>query len=89
MKSLIYQDILPYDEPPTCRNDPPRVEVTFALRKNGRLYTYTVRDKIVPEDILFVMVKAAAFAIQHGEPYNGRTPSRTVKDSLIKNNVVI
>ncbi len=90
MKSLIFQTgVTPHEEPPGCSNDPCRNEVTFALRKNGRIYTFTVRDKITPEDLHFVLVKAAAFAIQQGEPYNGRTPERSVKDFLIRSNVTI
>jgi len=90
LRSLLFQTgTLPFTEPPGCSNDPCRNEVKFALRKNGRIYTFTVRDKIVPEDLLFVLTKATAFAIQQGEPYNGRTPERSVKDFLIKNSVVI
>jgi len=90
MKSLLFQPgTLPFVEPVGCSNDPCRTEVPFAVRKNGRIYRFVVRDKIIPEDPYFVLVKATAFAIQQGEPYNGRTPNRAVKDFLIKNSVVI
>mgnify|MGYP000861741509 CR=1 FL=1 len=90
MKSLLFQPgTLPFQQPVGCSNEPCRTEVKFALRKDGRIYRFAVRDKIMPEDALFVLVKAAAFAIQQGEPYNGRTPTRTVKDFLIKSSVVI
>jgi hypothetical protein len=36
-----------------------------------------------------VLVKAAAFARQVGEPYNGQPTGRDIKDFLIKNSVVI
>ena len=61
----------------------------FTLRKNGRLYKFVARDTLRPEDPYFVMVKAAAFAVKNGEPYNGKTPSRALKDFLIKDSVVI
>lgn len=89
MRSLLFQEeALPYDGSLGCSNEPCRNEVQFALRKNGRIYTFTVRDKVTPEDLHFVLVKAAAFAIQQGEPYNGRTPERSVKDFLIRQTVV-
>jgi hypothetical protein len=47
-----------------------------------------IRDKIVVEDPYLVLVKAEAFAISQGEPYNGSVPSRTVRDFLIKSAVV-
>jgi hypothetical protein len=47
-----------------------------------------LRDKIAPEDPYLVMVKAAAFSIQHNEPYNGTPIPRSVKDFLIKTNLV-
>ena len=43
----------------------------------------------MPEDPYFVLVKAVAFSIQQNEPYNGKTPNRTLKDFLIKSNLVI
>ena len=89
MRSLIFQGVTPFDEPPTCAVRPCRVEARFAVRKNGRIYRFTVRDKVAPEDPYFVLVKAAAFAISEGEPYNGRTPHRSLKDFLIKSSVVI
>jgi hypothetical protein len=63
--------------------------VVFSLRQNGRIYRFVARDKIMPEDPYFVLVKAVAFSIQQNEPYNGKTPNRTLKDFLIKSNLVI
>jgi len=87
MKSLIHQGVTPYESPATCFFG--RKSGVFTLRKNGRLYRYVVRDRVVPEDPYFVMVKAAAFAIRHGEPYNAKVPKRALKDFMIKSSVVI
>lgn len=89
MKSLLFQGVTPYIEPPGCSAIPCRTEVTVHLRKDGRIYQYTLRDKIVPEDPYLVLVKAAAFAQQTGEAYNGTPPERSVKDFLIKDKVLI
>lgn len=86
-KSILFSGTLPYVDPPGC--GPCRVEVPFTLRKNGRLYKFMVRDKIVVEDPYLILVKAAAFAIREGEPYPGVPPARSVRDFLIKQNVVI
>jgi hypothetical protein len=86
-KSLLYQDATNMTVPPGCGlND--RVEVPVSLRKEGRIYHFVMRDKIVPEDILMILVKASAFAISQGEPYAGTPPARSVKDFLIKDSVV-
>jgi hypothetical protein len=88
MKSLLFQDgATPFVEPPGCAAG--RQEVTVAIRKDGRVYRYTLRDKITVEDPYLMMLKAAAFSIQTGEPYNGTPPSRSVRDFLIKQSVVI
>jgi hypothetical protein len=87
MKSLLFQDDSPFTEPDTCGVGRQEEEVT--IRKDGRFYHFVVRDKIAPEDPYLVMVKAAAFAIQTGEPYNGTPPSRGIRDFLIKQAVVI
>jgi protein involved in ribonucleotide reduction len=63
------------------------VSVTF--RKDGRLYTLTLRDKVVVEDPYLVLVKATAYAVKGGEPYMGRIVPRSVKDFLLKDHVVI
>lgn len=89
MRSLLAQGATPFVEPEGCGLDLCRVEAKFAIRKNGRIYRFVARDKIQPEDPYFVLVKAVAFAVQHGEPYNGRTPGRSLKDFLIKSSVVI
>jgi hypothetical protein len=89
MKSLIAQGVTPFTIPVGCDLESCRTEAKFAIRKNGRIYRFVVRNKIQPEDPYFVLVKAAAFALRHGEPYNGRTPERSLKDFLIKSSVVI
>jgi hypothetical protein len=87
MKSLLFTGTLPFGVPPGC--SPCRQETTVAVRKFGRLYQLKIRDKIAVEDPYLVLVKAEAFAIQQGEPFAGVTPDRTVRDYLIKSNVVI
>lgn len=86
-KSLLFTGELPFVVPPGC--GPCRQESTVTIRKYGRLYTLKLRDKIAIEDPYLVLVKAEAFAIQQGEPYSGLTPSRTVRDFLIKSSVQI
>lgn len=88
MRSLIAQGTTPHNVPESCASRK-RTEVTFSFREKGRLYKFVVRDKIIPEDPYLVLVKAAAFAIQQSEPYNGRAPERALKDFLIKNNLVL
>ena len=88
MKSLLYQDSTQMNVPPGCLLGE-RAEVPVSLRKNGRIYRFMMRDKIVTEDLLAIMVKAAAFAISQGEPYAGTPPPRSVKDFLIKTDTVI
>jgi hypothetical protein len=89
MKSLLAQGVTPFVEPEGCGLEPCRTEAVFSIKKKGRIYNFVARDKIQPEDPYFVLVKATAFAIRHGEPYNGRTPGRNLKDFLIKSSVVI
>lgn len=86
-KSLLFTGDLPFGEPPGC--GPCRQEVSFTVRKFGRLYNFKLRDKITVEDPYLVMVKAEAFAIAQGEPYAGIPPERAVRDYLLKLNVVI
>lgn len=89
MRSLIAQGKTPFTVSESCDAAACRTEVEFSLRENGRIYHFIARDKIFPEDPYLVLVKAAAFATQQAEPYNGRTPERNVKDFLIKSNLVI
>ena len=84
-KSLLFSGELPFGVPPGCA--PCRTEQVVTIRKFGRLYTLTLRDKITVEDPYLVLVKAEAFAIAQGEPFAGVTPSRSVRDFLIKSNV--
>lgn len=88
MRSLLYQEgATPFLQPEGC--GPGRVEVPLTVRKDGRLYRYILRDKLMPEDPYLVLVKATAFAIQTGEPYSGTPPDRTLRDILIKSSVII
>lgn len=89
MKSLIYQGVSPFSDSAACKLQPCRQEVVINLRKDGRIYRLIARDKLTPEDPYLVLVKAAAFAIQTGEAYNGTTPTRAVKDFLIKSSNVV
>jgi len=87
-RSLLYQPGSPLQVPPGCGLCD-RVEVPVSLRKNGRIYRFVLRDKVVVEDIVLVMMKAAAFAISQGESYAGTPPPRQLKDFLIKQDTVI
>lgn len=86
-KSLLFTGDMPYSEPVTCK--PGRTTQEITLRKDGRLYKFVVRDKIIIEDPYLMLVKAMAFAIATGEPFNGTPPDRAIRDFLIKSNVVI
>lgn len=84
-KSLLFTGDVPFSVPPGC--GPCRQEVTITIRKNGRLYTMKLRDKVVVEDPYLVLVKAEAFALGQGEPFAGIVPPRSLRDFLIKNNL--
>lgn len=81
-KSLLYQGST-LQVPPGCALCD-RMEVPVSLRKNGRIYRFVLRDKVVPEDAVVMLIKAAAFAIAQGEPYAATMPARSLKDFLIK-----
>ena len=85
-KSLLFTGTLPFNVPPGC--SPGRQEVNIVIRKFGRLYTLTLRDKIAVEDPYLLLVRAEAFAMQQGEPYSGTAPNRDIRDALIKSNIV-
>jgi hypothetical protein len=87
MKSLLFQDTGPLQQPPGC--GPCRTEIPIVLRKGGRLYRFILRDKISIEDPYLVLVKAAAFAIRTGEPFGATPPAKSVRDFLIKTATVI
>lgn len=86
-KSLLFTTSSPFQVPPGCTAG--RQEVQYTVRKYGRLYKFTLRDKIVVEDPYLVMVKAEAFAIAQGEPYAGVPPERAVRDFLLKSNIQV
>lgn len=87
MKSLLFQGNTPLSEPQACR--PSRKEIRIVLKKDGRLYTMILRDKVCVEDPYLTMVKAAAYAIRQGEPYVMQPPPRKVRNFLIRSNIVI
>jgi hypothetical protein len=89
MKSLLFQEGSAFPVPPGCSALPCRQEVPISIKKDGRIYRFMVRDKIVPEDPYLMLTKALAFSIQTGEAYNGTSPNRALKDFLIKGRVVI
>jgi hypothetical protein len=86
-KSLLYTPNYPLQHPPAC--SPGRQEVNATFAKDGRLYNVVLRDRIIPEDPYLVLVKAAGFAVHNSEPYMGRLVPRSVRDFLIKSNVVV
>lgn len=88
MKSLLFQEgATPFEEPELCEAG--RLEVPIQIRKDGRVYTFIARDRLMPEDPYLVLVKASAFSIQTGEAYSGTPPSRAIRDFLIKQTAVI
>lgn len=87
MKSLLFSDSSPFVQPPSC--GPCRIDREVSVRKDGRIYRFRLRDKIVVEDPFLVMVKAEAFSIAANEPYMGRPPPRSIRDFLLRSNVVI
>jgi len=90
MKSLLFQPgVTPFTEPTSCSAFPCREEVVLNFRKDGRLYRFVLRGKVVPEDGYLPLVKAIAFAIQTNEPYAGSAPARSVRDFLVRSNVVV
>ena len=89
MSSLLYKEgATPHVIPPGCGLCE-RTEIPVSIRKDGRIYRFVMRDKIVVDDTYIVAVKAAAFAIQQGEPYAGTLVTRKVRDFLIKRDTVI
>lgn len=89
MRSLLFQGITPLIEPRSCGAIPCRTEIPINIKKDGRMYQFILRDRIVPEDLYLPMVKAIGFAIGQNEPYAGKAPERPVRDFLVKSNVVV
>lgn len=87
-KSLLYQGQNSMVVPPGCLQGD-RVEVPVSLRKDGRIYRFVLRDKLVVEDVMLMLMKAAAFSIAQGEPYSGTPPARSLRDVLIKQDTVM
>ena len=85
MKSILFQPTTPF--PGTYPCPPGRNEQPFKLYQNGYTYSFVVRDKVVPEDLMLVLMKAYAFSIKYAVPYPGGEPPRVVRDYLIKNSV--
>ena len=77
----------PFTLPADC--EPCRVEEQFAIQIRGKIYRFTLRDKIVPEDPYLVALKAQAFSISRVEQYRGLPPPRTVRDFLVRTDLVI
>jgi hypothetical protein len=78
---------IPFTQPPGC--GPGRTESTVRIQKAGKYYNFVFRDKIVPEDWYLTAMKAAAFSIKRTEQYRGVPPPRTVRDFLVKSNLII
>lgn len=86
-RSLLYQ-IGTLQVPPGCTLRD-RLEVPVSIRRDGRIYRFVLRDKVVVEDVAVMMMKAAAFSIAQGEPYSATPVSRTLRDVLIKQDTVM
>jgi len=87
MKSVLFQPTTPFPGMTPC--GPCRAEKQFDIHKNGYIYSFVMRDKIVPEDPYLVLVKAYAFSVRYGSRYPGAEPPRRVRDYLIKSSVVV
>lgn len=86
-RSLLFKEGQILDEPALC--GPGRQEAVVQFVKDGRLYRATIRDKQVIEDPYLNLVKAAAFAIQEGEPYMGRVVPRASRDLFIRSSILV
>lgn len=67
--------------PPQCT--PCRTEERFTMILNGEKVTAVLRDRLLPEDLYLVLVKATAFAIARGGDYRGVPPGRAERDALV------
>lgn len=76
-----------FDVPEAC--EPCRVESTFTVLIGGKLYRFVARDRVVPEDPYLVAIKAAAYSLARTEEYRGTPPPRSVRDFLVKADIVI
>jgi len=87
MRSLAFRTpaVVPFVDPVAC--GPGRREVRTIIRKFGRLFTVTAREKIVVDDPYLVSVKAVAFAIRSTTAYAAQSVPRVVRDFLIRDNV--
>lgn len=81
------RSILPtvFSTPTLC--GPCRVESSFTVQLEGKLYTFVMRDKISPEDPYLIWLKATAFSIARREVYRGVPAPRSVRDFMCKNQV--
>jgi len=87
MKSILFQPATPFPGVVPC--GPCRTEQKFDIHKNGYIYSFVMRDKIVPEDPYLVLIKAYAFSVRYASKYPGAEPPRAVRDFLIKGPVVV
>ena len=87
MKSLLFQPTTPFPGMTPCPAC--RTEQAFDIHKNGYIYSFVMRDKIIPEDPYLVLIKAQAFSVQFASQYPGAEPPRAVRDFLIKGSVVV
>ena len=85
MKSLLFQDETNLIEPSGCGAEPCREEVEVSIRKNGRLYNFVLRDKVVPEDA-YLLARYRGFPAVQALRRNSNKPLHQI---LVKNNVII
>ena len=86
MKSTFYQPTNPFPGTTPCPAG--RTEQQFDLHRNGYVYQFVMRDKVVPEDPYLVLIKAYAFSVRFACKYPGGCPPRPVLDFLIKQQVL-
>jgi len=87
MLSKLYQDDSPFTQPAECETG--RQEYHRTFYKGGKLYTMTLRDKVIPEDPYLNMIKAYACQVRTGKAYPGQRVDRRYRDFLVRSNVVI
>lgn len=61
---------------------PGRKERTQTFQKDGKLYTVTWRDAVVPEDWLISQMKAGFYSRRRVEAFRGTPPSRAFRAGL-------
>jgi len=86
MKSRLFMGVTPIVQPEICSAE--RTEQRRVFHKGGKRYDFVVRDKICIEDYLMVYIKGILYAVDTGESVTVQVVPKSVKDALIKSNVI-